>query len=220
MPAALIMTLRRLLAGTLSRMDNQRLFVWAALALVLYLGYAAWQDDYAPRTPAPTTSATAPSTNTTDGRADTLPTLPAHTEGTPQLSPTQQPAAGAQVEKAPTIRVITDVLDMDISTRGGELQRADLLKYPKVKGQPDPVRMFNLENLFVARSGLRAADREQEPTHLATFTAPAQEFRLKDGESKLEVPLTWTDGNGVTVTKIYTFEPGSYRIGLRYEVDN
>ena len=33
---------------------------------------------------------------------------------------------------------------MDISTRGGELVRADLLKYPLVKNQPDvPVRLFS-----------------------------------------------------------------------------
>ena len=201
-------------------MDNQRLFVWAALALVLYLTYAAWQDDYAPRAPAPAATTSSTSTNGS-GNAETLPALPTQTDGSPALpeTPAQGPSA-TRAALAPTIRVVTDVLDMDISTRGGELQRADLLKYPKVKGQTDPVRMFNTDNLFVARSGLRAQGRDQEPTHLATFTAQAQEYRLKDGESKLEVPLTWTDGSGVTVTKIYTFEPGSYRIGLRYEVDN
>ena len=201
-------------------MDNQRLFVWAALALVLYLTYAAWQDDYAPRAPTPAATTSSTSTNGS-GNAETLPELPTQTDGSPALpeTPAQDPSATRAVQ-APTIRVVTDVLDMDISTRGGELQRADLLKYPKVKGQTDPVRMFNTDNLFVARSGLRAAGRDREPTHLATFTAQAQEYRLKDGESKLEVPLTWTDDSGVTVTKIYTFEPGSYRIGLRYEVDN
>ena len=34
------------------------------------------------------------------------------------------------------------------------------------------------------------------------------------------MPLTWTDGQGVTVTKTYTFQPGSYRIDLTYDVDN
>ncbi len=29
-------------------MDNQRVFIWAALALVLYLNFMAWQKDYAP----------------------------------------------------------------------------------------------------------------------------------------------------------------------------
>jgi YidC/Oxa1 family membrane protein insertase len=197
-------------------MDNQRLFIWAALALVLWLNYTTWQSDYAPAAPIATNPETARATTPSAG---TLPAMPTQGESPPPAPTITSPAAAATVERAPTIRVVTDVLDIDISTRGGELVRADLLKYPKVKNQPNnPVRLFNTENLFVARSGLRAADRQQEPTHLATFTAQAQEYRLKD--TKLEVPLTWTDNDGVTVTKTYTFEPGSYRIGLKYDVDN
>jgi YidC/Oxa1 family membrane protein insertase len=199
-------------------MDNQRLFIWAALALVLWLNYTTWQSDYAPAAPVPTTTETATATTPS---AETLPSLPTQGESTPPSPISAPPAVAPAAEQAPTIRVVTDVLDIDVSTRGGELVRADLLKYPKVKNQPNiPVRMFNTDNLFVARSGLRAADRQEEPTHLAVFTAEAQEYRLEEGDTKLEVPLTWTDNNGVTVTKTYTFEPGSYRIALKYDVDN
>lgn len=197
-------------------MDNQRIFVWAALALVLYLNFMAWQSDYASSArvePSADVSVQAPQSS-----ADELPSLQSQTDA-PTLTESAPPPA--QIAKAPTIRVVTDVLDMDISLQGGELQRADLLEYPKVKKQPDvPVRLFNTDNLFVARSGVRFAERDAEPTHLATFTAQAQEYRLQPGQTKLEVPLTWTDPEGVTVRKIYTFEPGSYRIGLRYEIDN
>ena len=99
---------------------------------------------------------------------------------------------------------------MDISTRGGDLVRADLLKYPLVKNRPDvPVRLFNsMPPLYVARSGLRAADNVPQPNHLATFRSEASEYRLKAGEAKLIVPLTWSEG-GLTVTKTYTFYPGT-----------
>jgi YidC/Oxa1 family membrane protein insertase len=195
-------------------MDNQRLFVWLALLLVLYLNYMAWQADYGTIAPAAQTEIVAPQA---DG-SDTLPALPAQGDAPPTV-PGAQPRPTA--ETAPTIRVRTDVLDLEISTRGGDLVRADLLQYPKVKNQPDnPVRLFNTENLYAARSGLRFAERSQEPTHLATFAAEAQEYTLQPGQSKLEVPLTWTDESGVTVRKVYTFEPGSYRIDLRYEIDN
>jgi YidC/Oxa1 family membrane protein insertase len=201
-------------------MDNQRIFIWAALALVLWLNYTTWERDYAPP-PAPAaatkTEAGAPAPSPS---AESLPSLPSSQQSAAPAAPASSVPATAPVEKAATIRVVTDVLDLEISTRGGELQRADLLKYPKVKGQPDPVRLFNTDKLFVARSGLRLADQQPEPTHQALFNAQAQEYRLKPGETKLDVPLTWTDGNGVTVTKTYTFEPGSYRIALRYDVDN
>ncbi|WP_348240668.1 YidC/Oxa1 family insertase periplasmic-domain containing protein, partial [Salmonella enterica] len=68
-----------------------------------------------------------------------MPELSAQGDAPPAVSTTPATSAAA---KAPTIRVRTDVLDMEISTRGGELVRADLLQYPKVKNQPDvPVRL-------------------------------------------------------------------------------
>ena len=119
--------------------------------------------------------------------------------------------------------MVTDVLDLDISTRGGELTRADLLRYPKEKNRPDvPVRLFDTSGptIYVARSGLRGPEGQSQPTHQATFTAPQTQFRLDAGAGELEVPLTWTDGHGVSVTKVYTFHPGSYRIDLSYRIKN
>lgn len=204
-------------------MDNQRIFVWAALGLVLWLNYIAWQRDYAPPpVSAPAATATTPSANKA---AETLPDLPSSSvlPAAPATAPNASATAETATDTAQTVRVVTDVLDMEISTRGGELQRAELLRYPKVKNQPDvPVRLFNTQDNthFVARSGLRAADQRAEPTHLAMYQATAKEYRLQDGATQLEVPLTWTDGQGVTVTKTYIFRPGSYRIDLKYKVSN
>ena len=203
-------------------MDNQRVFLWAALALVLWLNYMAWERDYAPAAPVPQATSQVETQQGTGN--DTLPAMPS-SEGAPPALPTSEtaPAAQSPSAQAPTIRVTTDVLSMDISTRGGELVRADLLQYPRVKNQPDvPVRLFNTSKpgVFVARSGLRAVNEAAEPTHLATFESTAQEYRLKEGAEKLVVPLTWSDGQGVTVTKTYTFYPGTYRIDLAYEVRN
>ncbi len=206
-------------------MDNQRVFVWAALALVLWLNYLAWQRDYAPASAPPSASSIetpVPADN------NTLPDLPTQ-QGAPTnavngtATQAQDTDAQSDLGQASRIRVTTDVLSMDISTRGGELVRAELLEYPKVKNQPNiPVRLFDAssEGLFVARSGLRAVDAPAEPTHLAVFDSAATEYRLKEGAEKLEVPLTWSDGQGVTVTKTYTFYPGTYRIDLRYDVQN
>ncbi len=203
-------------------MENQRIFVWAALGMVLWLNYIAWQKDYALPPPSPA-AATTTSSNS-KSTVETLPELPSAT-GLPPVPAAATPAepSDAAVPDAPTIRVVTDVLDLQISTRGGELQRAELLKYPKAKNQPDiPVRLFDSQGaaLFVARSGLRVADQRAEPTHLAMFETAATSYTLKDGEAQLEVPLTWTDAAGLTVTKTYIFKPGSYRIDLKYEVAN
>jgi YidC/Oxa1 family membrane protein insertase len=207
-------------------MDNQRIFVWAALALVLWLNYTTWQRDYAPpiapaaaqpagasgSAPAPDTLPALPS-----GDASSTPT-PTHSAATP--TPQQQPVEAAD-NKASVVHVTTDVLSMDISTRGGELVRADLLKYPLVKNRPDvPVRLFSpTPPIYVARSGLRAADNKPEPNHQAIYRSESSDYKLQAGEAKLTVPLTWSEG-GLTVTKTYTFYPGTYRIDLTYDVSN
>jgi YidC/Oxa1 family membrane protein insertase len=208
-------------------MDNQRVFIWAALALVLWLNYTTWQRDYAPAPIAPAAAAPSSAANGNASAEDTLPALPSETS-TPQQqqpaaapAPTEQPVETAADTKSGVIRVTTDVLSMDISTRGGELVRADLLKYPLVKNRPDvPVRLLSpTPPIYVARSGLRAADNVPQPNHLATFRSAANEYQLKAGAAKLTVPLTWSEG-GLTVTKTYTFYPGTYRIDLTYDVTN
>ncbi|MDY0066256.1 MAG: membrane protein insertase YidC [Steroidobacteraceae bacterium] len=202
-------------------MDNQRVFVWAALALVLWLNYLAWQRDYAPPAAPPAPAATASEEMRAEDDAS-LPDLPKQAaDATAASAEAEQPTAEPQDEQI--IRVTTDVLSMDISSRGGSLVRAELLKYPKEKNRPeDPVQLFTPSGpgYFVARSGLRAAEGRAQPTHLEPFQSESTEFRLEPGQEKLVVPLTWSDGQGLTVTKTYTFRPGSYRIDVNYHVSN
>ncbi|MGH8177795.1 MAG: membrane protein insertase YidC, partial [Steroidobacter sp.] len=64
-------------------MDNQRVFVWAALALVLWLNYLAWQGDYATTPAAPAPAATTGAETRPDAEA-ALPELPSDSsEATP-----------------------------------------------------------------------------------------------------------------------------------------
>src|SRR5690606_22597663 len=52
------------------------------------------------------------------------------------------------------------------------------------------------------------------------YQSAANEYTLAAGQDELVVPLTWTDGQGITVVKTYRFKPGSYRIELTYDVVN
>ncbi len=211
-------------------MDNPRLYLWIALALLVWMNIIQWDRDSGARAPAP---AAVTATNGSDRAAQPaapagsqLPSLPATANAVPGGAPAAAaPAAtvaGANPD-APKVRVITDVLDLDISLQGGDLLRADILQYPKDKkpGSP-PVRLLTTDDATfdVVRSGLRAADGRAEPTHLATYTAPATEYRLAQGQQELRVPLTWTDGQGLTVMKTYVLKPGDYSIDVKYDVQN
>ena len=218
---------------------NLRGILWATLAMALFSNYVTWMHDY-PEAPPPAagvltngTSAAAPAP-ALGGAAPALtaPATPA-AQSPPAPLGTAAPTASAGsasmsvsstlAPAAPLVHVVTDVLDVQVSLQGGELTRADLLRYPLIKGQATPVRLLNRdsdESLFVLQSGLAGPAGAAMPTHLARFTAPVSVLRLAPGQTEVRLPLSWTDGAGITVTKIYTFRRGQYAIDLDYEVHN
>ena len=218
-------------------MANQRIFLWAALALVLWLNYQAWQSDHAPKSvpvvesPATTSPANpAAPVQPPAGLGDTVPQASepgqAQTNAAVPASAVPQATTAAPAQESsgsPEVRVVTDVLDVDIGLKGGTLQRADLLKYPEHKDQPGLVRLFEDapgKPIYVLQTGLTSAGSGPQANHLAEYSAPKREFRLAAGSGQLRVPLTWTDDKGVTVTKTFTFERGNYKVKVDYDIRN
>jgi len=120
------------------------------------------------------------------------------------------------------IRVRTDVFELDIDTRGGTIRTAALLNYPVAKDRPDALVTLLGEqpsNIGSIQSGLRTVGGSPEANHLAIFTGNRSEYAL-DGYDELIVPLSWTDGEGITVIKQYRFTRGSYVIELQHKVIN
>src|SRR5258707_1334704 len=82
----------------------------------------------------------------------------------------------------------TDVLDLDIGTRGGTIQRADLINYPKVKGEAAPVRLENQDDpqtLYLLQSGLTGP--QSTPSHLTPMTSEKNDYQLGSAR-ELRVP--------------------------------
>ena len=218
---------------------NARMFLWLGLVLALWINYETWQRDYAPlvvTTSAASTPATAPGAAPT-GLAASVPSGTAAPAAPPAASPAAAaggvatvaspavaaPTASPLAATTATIRVVTDVLDMDISLQGGDLVRADLRKYPLVKGEDTRVRLLNRnpQQFYYLQTGLTDPAGGARPTHLAPFTAAASRYELAEGANELRVPLQWTDpATGVTVTKTYVLRRGEYRIDLQYDIDN
>jgi len=223
---------------------NARMFLWLGLVLALWINYETWQRDYA-LPPVEVTrqgAAIAPSDPASDNRATGLAgsvpqAVEAATESgsaaasspVPLAAPGSEPSAAldaglATLAAAGAVRVVTDVLDLDIGLQGGDLLRADLVKYPRVKGQRAPVRLFNIDTsgFYTLQTGLTDANGNGvRPTHLARFSADSTRYELSAATDELRVPLVWSDAeSGVTVTKTYIFRRGEYRIGLRYDIEN
>jgi YidC/Oxa1 family membrane protein insertase len=221
-------------------MPNTRVLLWFALAAILFYGYQAWMHDYPP-------SGARDSVQTAGGAAGTAATLgdsvpqaasAAATPAAPAAAPAAAAPGGAEPFAAPPasaapapdagssqpLHVVTDVLDVSINLKGGELDQADLLKYPQRKDAPNiPVTLLSREppaSLYLLQTGLVGNAGEAAPTHLATWTSAEKSFALPADAKELRVPLTWTDGQGLTVTKTFVFTRGMYSIDLVYEVQN
>ncbi|MDH5325384.1 MAG: membrane protein insertase YidC [Gammaproteobacteria bacterium] len=205
-------------------MENQRLFLFIALSIVVMLLYDAWQVKYGPK---PTPVATLEQPQATGG----VPVEPSNmprttTEELPSQVPqtaSEGSAQAATVLKSGTrVRVITDVLDVEIDTMGGDLRYGALLKYPVEVIHPDkPVVLFNdkMPQLMVAQAGLLGSDKQSADIN-TLYSAPQELYSLPEGSDAVVVPLTWQSESGVKVLKTYTFHRSSYLVDVDFEVSN
>jgi YidC/Oxa1 family membrane protein insertase len=219
--------------------NNIRVFLWLGLALAIWINYTQWQQDYGPKpassqaaldgsTGVPSASKPIPLEDTVPQAAQKPPDAAATPGATAAVTPGADAVSGAAPEAADTnggkVRVTTDVLILDIDLKGGNLVYAELPSYPVVKGQPQPMVLFNRGDAatnYVLQSGLAGVKADDvRPTHLATFTSITGQYSLAPGQDELRVPLTWTDGQGVTVTKTFVFHRSMFHIGLEYSIAN
>ncbi len=212
-------------------MNQTRNFLLFALLAVAYFLFVAWEQDYAPRPPvAATSTATEPSPRPVDGSVPSA--LPAVSSSVLPTDTATIAADAAQAGPAPSklITVDTDVLHLQIDTRGGSLVRADLLAYPQKapthkNPNPPPTVLLNNDpaHYFVAQNGLVSSSDTapaDQPSHLALFQSDRTSYVMAPGQDELQVELTWHNAAGLKVTKTYTFKRGSYVVGLSQRIDN
>jgi len=205
-------------------MENLRLLIWATFGMLLWMTYQAWVTDNA-QPSAPPAAATDMAAPPGDAGLPALPGIgdpsgaPALTDQAPTLD---VPEDDADAAGANTIHVVTDVLDLTISTEGGTLQSATLLKYPVAKDAPDQlVALLDAAaaDLGLIQTGLNAAGDGIKPDHRAIYETSSTELSL-DGRDELIVPLRWSNPQGITVEKTLRLSRGSYRIDITHRLIN
>src|SRR5579885_1272607 len=158
-------------------MDNRRIFLLAALAIVGFAIYQTWMLDYGPRptaeTPAavtgapPANSAAAPATASRAGAAAAV----------------NAPGTAPALAKGQEIHVRTDVLDLTLDTAGGDIRRAALLRYPEtLKDANQPVKLLDDADadLMVLQGGLQS-QQGGAPGADAVFKSDKTDYQLAEG---------------------------------------
>ncbi len=182
-------------------MDSQRNLLIIALLFVSFMIYQAWEQDHAPQPQVQQTTQT--TTNAAGSAAD---------QGVP--------ASG----QGKLITVKTDVLSLAINTRGGDVEQALLLTYPKELRSNEPFQLLESTPDFIyqAQSGLTGRDGPDNPANGARplYNVDKDAFVMADGQNELQIPMTWTDAAGNTFTKTYTFKRGEFAVSVSYDVKN
>jgi YidC/Oxa1 family membrane protein insertase len=192
-------------------MDIQRTVLWVVFSLSLLLLWDNWmryngkQSMFFPSAtqPAKPAAGAAPKSD-----------VPQATVAAP--SPAAVPAGTTPVKSA-IVTVTTDVIKADIDTVGGELKRLELLKHKDTIDPAMNMVLFdaNAQHTYVGQTGLIGG---AFPNHKSGFVAKAGP-RTLDGAKELQLVLE-SEQNGVKLVKTYTFQRGSYTIGVKHDVVN
>lgn len=214
-------------------MDLQRNILIVALLAVSYFLFLSWQQDYSQKPPAAeamVTPAVSAATVTETGPVAAAGGPASSTEG--DLAGAAPATSATTVTDVPTtaqnggdrIRVKTDVMDLAISLKGGDVVDLALLKYPMSLEEKDrPVRLMTSGNSVFEAQSILVATRGpavDSSAGRAVYTADAVEYTLADGAETLEVVLHLPETNGVSVDKVYRFKRGDYYVNVFWRIRN
>ncbi|WP_417764759.1 membrane protein insertase YidC [Shewanella chilikensis] len=203
-------------------MDVQRVILIAALALVSYLMVLQWNEDYGP-SHQPEQQVTSSSAYSTDP-ASAVSELPQASDAAASADIPQTGTAAegaAQASAASLIKVRTDVLELLIDPRGGDIIQAALPQHQGALNSTQPFVLLeqNANRTYVAQSGLIGPDGpDANVTGRPLYTSAQTEYTLEN--DTLTVDLGLTTDKGVEVTKRFTFFQGEYRVGMEYLIKN
>lgn len=190
-------------------MTQQRNLFLIALVFVSIIIWQTWDQDRVAQTRAAQQAAQnsqqASTTGTNINSTDTSQDVPA--SGSGQL-----------------ITITNNVLALTINTRGGDVEQASLLQHSSALGSTQPFELLETAADFVyqAQSGLTGRDGPDNPANgeRPLYQASQQHFILANGQTELQVPLTYTDKAGNTYTKTFTLKHDSYAVNVDYKITN
>lgn len=137
----------------------------------------------------------------------------------PQVASEQSVAGDQQPVSTQLISVKTDVLDVLINPRGGDIVKVALPKYLTELEGKQPLILLNqtADHTYIAQSGLVGANGTDQTGSRPLFSTAQSSYQM-DGEDLL-VDLHYQQGE-VGITKRFTFKPGNYLVDVTYLIDN
>lgn len=209
-------------------MDWQRTILIAALAVVSYMMILQWQKDYVD-TPqvqqSDTYSQTYPQDDLAAADSGDVPSVSEHSAADVPTDPSAPVANTELKDLVPTqglISVDTDVLQVKINPIGGDIVHVGLKKYPVSLAQPEmPFTLLDRTNshTYISQSGLIGPDGpDGSQSGRPHYSTKATHYEMNG--DRLDVKLEFQQDSGAVITKVFSFVPGEYVIGVNLQVQN
>lgn len=200
-------------------MDIRRTVIFIGLAITSYLLILAWNEDYGQKT-----QVTAPIVEASVQESQDMPdTSDAAQSTAPQVDAPAVSVAAVENAQPSTdlIRVVTDVLQVTIDPRGGEVVEVLLPEYPasiEQKDVPFVLMERNQRRTYTAQSGLLGRDGI-DSKGAALYSVSQNRFELAEGQDELQVVLTASNDKS-QVEKVFTFRRADYLVDVNFRVKN
>lgn len=204
-------------------MDIQRIILILGMAITAYLLVLAWNQDYHQKQP--------------NGIIEVQEAVPAAGDYEPAIGAIPEvlidelPDIDSQAEvkqtdkvaspKRELIKISTDVLNIWVDTRGGDITRIDLPKFPQNINSPDqPFILIDPRNSYVAQSGLIGPQGPDARQGRTAYSAEKYSYQMQAGDEELLVDLSFVTENAVEIIKRFRFQRGSYLIEVEFLIKN
>lgn len=194
-----------------------RLIILAGMLVTAYLLFLAWQKDYSQaevkNQQAVATSQSVSADLTQSSNSD----LPqANTAGV---------VATAETGSQNLVAVKTDLYQLWIDPKGGDIVRLELLQHNKAKDGDEPFVMLESDKnrTYVAQSGLIGLDDSQagRPVYtVAKNSYDTTDFVTEGDKKVLVIPMTYKTAEGLEVVKTFSFEQNAYPVKVAHTVNN
>jgi YidC/Oxa1 family membrane protein insertase len=192
-----------------------------ALAVVSYLMVLQWSEDYGLQ-PLPASTTVVSTQSSTD--------LPSNTASNTSSEdvPTSSSEHVEAISSVPAnsdklIRVQTDVFDLAIDPKGGDVVQLSLPKYPQNQKRPDVAfQLFDnsTNHIYQAQSGLTGANGPDARANGRPLYAASQaSYQMAEGQDELLVELKFNEA-GINYVKSFAFKRGVYDLVVSYRIDN
>lgn len=203
--------------------------MYLALAFVLYFIWLTWQREHvSPPPPQQADKQYGFVEESATAGAEDLPDV-ASSMGAEQQVDIKENQSAEKAAKSQQIHVRTDVLEVIIDSRGGDIRQVDLPTYPiSLEEQSQPFRLLHSDSrIYIAQSGLqhkksnnRRTENSLAPTHRDVYMVEKENHVLEEGQDSMEVKLIWFGDNDIKVEKIFTFYRDSFVFDVTHRVIN